>query len=1649
MSCTKTAVLEYMIKLIILTAICLLIAVQPAYSLENVDIITKEFYFEEPVFEKGIDDYDIVMVPSLKIYGDAGMPVLPYKTIELLLPPNSELIGVDVSTNQEITINGSYLIEPGQNPVPISKKDNVNFTLPNETIYKSDNPYPKQIYEIISVENVRGYKVLLLNIYPVKYYPKSGIISYFPEIVINIKTTEVFNTLPINANENFRGLAKDEKRVTDLVDNPETLKKYSKMPVGPLSTATLPLSSSSYDYVIITNNALKPTFQGLVDWKNSIGVNTTIMTVEDISGIYTGVDLQEKIRNFIKEAYNSWGIEYVLLGGDTEIIPHRGFYVDTGDTTDYDIPSDLYYAALDGTWDDDLDGLWGEPGEEDLYTEVFVGRAPVGNIVEVNNFITKTIAYENLSRSESYLKNTLLVGEKLDSITWGGDSNDEIKSYFTSPWMTSTLYDRDYPGNNWPTSEIISRINEEQHLINHLGHSDVNYSLKMLSSDIYYLTNSNYSLIYTQGCYSGAFDNRGSSGTYGSDSISELFVVEEHGAFAMIANSRYGWYSPASTDGPSQYLDIEFFDAIFNENIRNVGMALQDSKEDNAGLVSSPYMRWCYYELNLLGDPQTIIHEPLHEPHDIGLTHFEAPTSIIINENAVINITVNNFGQNNENNVEVQFIVDGITEDTQIISTLNSSSSQKLIFNWNTNLKDTYNFTIYAVPVAGEVITSNNYVQTNISVISAQILLVDDDEGADYETYYSTALNDYEYSYAVWNVLTLGAPATEDLQSYEIVIWLTGDDYSATLTSTDQANLADFLDNGGRLFISGQDIGYDIGNTSFYSDYLHAQYVLDNVDLTNLSGIPGDPITEYIDISIVGGDGANNQAYPSEINPNDVYATPIFNYNGGGVGAIRVDTGTYRVVYLAFGFEGVNDGWDRTDLMYRIIGWLDIQPPSVWIPDYGATYVPAGNPVTISALVYDESSNISLVQARIESPDENVLTTIQLFDDGMHFDGVANDGMYGNSWTTDIDEKDYHVDIMANDTWNNSAEYENIDRFTTVPFTATSDILLVDDSTYLSYINFYEESLNSNDYSHDLWDSDLRGGIDNNVINSFKMCIWSSPFNGPDSYEQSVLREFLDNGGRLFISGQDIGYYIGSTSFYSDYLHAQYVSDSVNLYDLSGISSDLITDGINITILGGNGANNQAWPSEIDPIAPAETIFTYDNTLSKESLIGLQLPLLPVEYLNRNINYNTSGISSSGTAALRIDTGIYRIVYFAFGFEAINSSADRDVVMNRIISRWIDAIPPEVSDIVPINNTNVSGIQWINATVTDNIGLQSVTANVSNSTWARIYNLTQNGDVWYNASWNTTQQADGPYTLLINAIDIAGNQNNTENVTIIIDNTPPNIHVISPTDSTTVTNPIITVSGTASDNTAVVDITVNGLPATGTTSWSADITLIEGANTVTVVAIDSAGNTKTEVITIYLSSTQAGSISIGSATAPMNSTVSIPVSLAYTENITGFSFDLIYNSSVVTVSTVSANENFTGSSITPNIDNANGITSIVLTNLNLISASAETNVIYIVFNITGGFGSYSILDLQNVEFSDVELNPYTPAVVVDGLITIGIKGDLNNNGYVDIGDVAKVAFMVAGKVPEELSVDFNANGYVDIGDAAKIAFYLAGKVSEL
>ena len=94
----------------------------------------------------------------------------------------------------------------------------------------------------------------------------------------------------------------------------------------------------------------------------------------------------------------------------------------------------------------------------------------------------------------------------------------------------------------------------------------------------------------------GGFDN--------DDCIAEYFTVKtDKAAFAVIMNARYGWGVKGSTDGPSQHFHRQFWDAVFGENIPEIGKANHDSKEDNLNRINGGCMRWCYYQTNLFGDP--------------------------------------------------------------------------------------------------------------------------------------------------------------------------------------------------------------------------------------------------------------------------------------------------------------------------------------------------------------------------------------------------------------------------------------------------------------------------------------------------------------------------------------------------------------------------------------------------------------------------------------------------------------------------------------------------------------------------------------------------------------------------------------------------------------------------------------------------------------------------------------------------------------------------------------------------------------------------------------------------------------------------------------------------------------------------------------
>ncbi len=207
------------------------------------------------------------------------------------------------------------------------------------------------------------------------------------------------------------------------------------------------------------------------------------------------------------------------------------------------------------------------------------------------------------------------------------------------------------------------------------------------------------------------------------------------------------------------------------------------------------------------------------------------------------------------------------------------------------------------------------------------LLVVDDDAGAAYEPYFLTALDALGIPYAQWTVATQSSPTAQLLAPYRAALWFTGDDAVNSLTRAEQTTLLSYLNGGGRLFVTGQNIGVDIKNDNgaFFRDVLHATFIQDNAGVTETVGLS---FYTGITATLAGGSGANNQTRPDVIAPYDAAATPVFTCTTGAAG-LAVDDGTRRLIYLAFGVEGVAESAHRAAILQRGLAWLGItQPPA-------------------------------------------------------------------------------------------------------------------------------------------------------------------------------------------------------------------------------------------------------------------------------------------------------------------------------------------------------------------------------------------------------------------------------------------------------------------------------------------------------------------------------------------------------------------------------------------------------------------------------------------------------------------------------------------------------------------------------------------------
>jgi len=191
---------------------------------------------------------------------------------------------------------------------------------------------------------------------------------------------------------------------------------------------------------------------------------------------------------------------------------------------------------------------------------------------------------------------------------------------------------------------------------------------------------------------------------------------------------------------------------------------------------------------------------------------------------------------------------------------------------------------------------------------------------------------------------------TINLSAYTVVMWMSGEESteSETFSYDEQALIQNYLKNGGYLFVSGAEIGWDLvakanslndylnGNPNdmpFYNNYLKTNYVSDDAGTYTVTGIGG---TVFAGLTIYFDDGTHgtyNVDYPDIISNIGGSANALYYGAGPNVAGITfagiVSGGTNQAKIISFGFpfETIYDFTSRSNVMSAILNYFT--PPSV------------------------------------------------------------------------------------------------------------------------------------------------------------------------------------------------------------------------------------------------------------------------------------------------------------------------------------------------------------------------------------------------------------------------------------------------------------------------------------------------------------------------------------------------------------------------------------------------------------------------------------------------------------------------------------------------------------------------------------------------
>jgi hypothetical protein len=594
-----------------------------------------------------------------------GQPDLPYLDLWTLLPSHMQIREVDLISSTVVALQGDFVPAPVQ--PPFNPQSPQPAAVPDPQIYGSLTPWPDSPGQLGYDGNMRGYFIGRSKVFPIRYTGSTQTIEVLTQLVVQVEVEPydvatrgpVVERSPIRPRHSLHG--EELKWIRRMVANADALPAPSPSggqgvggedeatPYGGFNPADKPSDGGPPVMCVIITDSTTVTgvdvgdivseFQRLADWKTEKGVPTVVRTVKWIRENYNGHDIAEQIREFVIDGFENWGVDYVILGGDIEIVPESGIEL-TSNQGDY--PHDALYGFLDGSGSEGDDAFW----------DAWVGRLPADNADDARSIVSKLLTYElkpgmgTASPDSTYYTNLLALTGPVNSAAvddstkkWGcgyyvselicrsmaipaGMSVDRLYGAITDTDSTCNIALKEFlyidieaqEFQDWTVGAAQDSLESKSYgIIYHYEHStaeflggpsrctycpasqqcdfpSAGYGTSITTEFVDGLNNGpEYAVVWSSGSVVNGFD---------IDCISEHWLNNPNGgAVAFLGKPRP--YSP----GPGK-VDSLFFENVFQHGVYRVGAAfgLATQSYDSETEGTSSARHW-----GLLGDPEMSI----------------------------------------------------------------------------------------------------------------------------------------------------------------------------------------------------------------------------------------------------------------------------------------------------------------------------------------------------------------------------------------------------------------------------------------------------------------------------------------------------------------------------------------------------------------------------------------------------------------------------------------------------------------------------------------------------------------------------------------------------------------------------------------------------------------------------------------------------------------------------------------------------------------------------------------------------------------------------------------------------------------------------------------------------------------------------------